>query len=63
MTITAQSEWVPLKEYCDFTGEVENTVHARVKTGVWERGVILSSTDARTSFINIQALLKWVTSP
>jgi len=56
-------DWMPLDKYCEVTGERKNTVHARVSMGVWQRGVHISTPDGKASWVNIPAILRWVTAP
>lgn len=62
MTSEFPDEWMPLEQYTTITGDKPNNVHARVSIGVWQRGKHVSAPDGGKVWVNIKAVLEWVTS-
>lgn len=52
--------WITLTKYCEISGETRQSVHVRVATGKWQRGVHYSRPDGGSSWINVPAVLAWL---
>lgn len=51
--------WMPIDEYCTKYAERRNTIHARVNTGVWQRGVHYALPDNSAGFIHEERARAW----
>jgi len=62
--LIASVNWVPLRRYCQVTGESPKKLQMRVRRGVWIEGVHMSTPPgSRSTFVNIQAVAEWLGEP
>ena len=52
--------WIPIDEYCAKYNERRNTIHARINTGVWERGVHYARPDGSAGFVHEERAKVWL---
>jgi hypothetical protein len=60
MSTHEEDGWITIEAYCQKYGERRNTVHARVNTGKWERGVHYSLPDSSSGFVHEARARAWV---
>lgn len=54
-------ECVPLKKYCEMSGEKEDAVKRRIDRGIWIEGVhFIKVAHVRERWIDIKEVEKWV---
>lgn len=59
-----QVRWVPLKRYCELTGETANTVHVRRSKGIWIDGRHSKKIEGSGIWVNLKEVERWIeTSP
>lgn len=52
--------WMPIAQYCAAYGERRNTIHARISTGLWQRGVHYAKPDGSAGFVHVVRAQEWV---
>ena len=52
--------WIGLDEWCKKYDERRDTVHARVSTGRWERGVVFAAPDGGSCFVHEERAKAWL---
>lgn len=60
MITTAVLSWVRVEKYCEESGEPINTVHDRIREGVWAANKHYKRTGPRTLWINRQEAEQWI---
>lgn len=55
-----QIEWVPLKRYCELTGETANAVHVRRSKGIWIDGRHSKKVAGIGLWVNLREVEKWI---
>ena len=51
---------MPLKRYCDITGETANAIYLRHRRGVWKEGVHLHRPAGVDWWVDLAAVRAWV---
>lgn len=52
--------WITLSRYCLVTGETRQSVHLRVRSGKWQRGVHIVVPSGGSTWINVPSVVKWI---
>ena len=58
--LIADLDAIPVKRYCQITGESPNTVHQRKFKGVWKEGVHLFHPKGSPMWVSISAVQTWL---
>ena len=53
-------EMIPLRRYCQITGESHNAIHQRKFKGIWKEGVHLFKPDGSDWWVSLPAVREWV---
>jgi hypothetical protein len=53
-------KWVKLKKYCELSGDTEDAVHAKVRRGIWVKGVQIKAAGDNALWVNTEEVDKWV---
>lgn len=53
-------DWIRAEQYCKATGDPMYVVQERIRDGVWASGKHYKRTGARTLWINLAAVGKWI---
>lgn len=51
--------WIPLRRYCEITGQNPSTLHMRRVNGVWQEGVQIATPAGSGTYVNIHAIKAW----
>lgn len=54
--------WVPVKRYCELTGETANAVRVRRCRGIWIDGKHAKAVPGAGVWVNLEEVEKWVES-
>lgn len=53
-------KWVRLSKYCETSGDTEDAVHARRRTGIWLDDVHVKIAGDGKLWVNLEAVQEWV---
>lgn len=55
-----QIRWVPLKRYCELTGETAHTIHCRRSSGTWIDGKQSKKVPGGGIWVNLKEVERWI---
>ncbi|AZN33320.1 hypothetical protein EJ103_11635 [Pseudoalteromonas sp. Xi13] len=59
--IVEQLEVLPIKKYCELTGETRKAVDSRIQRGIWQEGIhFYCVKNTRERWLNIKNIISWV---